>query len=121
MEYLSIYLEIFLPMMLIGIATGIIFFKVKESYLIASLASSVVMLLLIDLSQYRVRFTMSGEPFLLFGFALLAISVVIVNIVTPYLKTKEVETLKVEQPKKNCCKSIRAKNKFNSRSLKRGR
>lgn len=115
------YLEVFIPMMLIGVATGVLVFKIKESYLISSLAATIIMLVMLDLSQFRSMFARTDSPYLLFGFALIAISVVIINIVTPFLKDKAVvNTTTTPVAKKKCCKTIRAKNKFNSRSIKRG-
>lgn len=114
------YLEVFIPMMLIGVATGVLVFKIKESYLISSLAATIIMLVMLDLSQFRSMFARTDSPYLLFGFALIAISVVIINIVTPFLKDKTVVSEIPVVAKKKCCKTIRAKNKFNSRSIKRG-
>lgn len=120
MEVFSVYLEVFLPMIIIGIMTGVLVFKIKESYLVASLFSGVAMLILVDLSQYRVRFSMSGEPFLLIAFALIAIVIVIINIITPYMKSNNIVVSNKKTPPIEKVNSIRAKNKFNSRSIKRG-
>ena len=119
---IQMYLEVYVPMMLIGIATGVLVFKIKDSYLISSLAAAIIMLVMLDLSQFRSMFARADAPYLLFGLALVAISIVIINIVTPFLKDKTVVNTATEPvtAKKKCCKTIRAKNKFNSRSIKRG-
>lgn len=119
---IQVYIQAFLPMMLIGIATGLLVFKIKESYLVSSLAATVIMLVMLNLSEFVSVFQRIDSPYLLIGFALIAISVVIINIVTPFLKDKTTKSV-VNTPvveKKKCCKTIRAKNKFNSRSIKRG-